>query len=211
MKQDKETKRRLLESAREEFMEKGYMKASLRNICRNAGVTTGALYFFFEDKEDLFQALTKEAVDGIYQIMQSHFQEESEMLGKGMLLEPVSQEEREHLDITAMVVHQMYLRRDDILLVLTKSQGSSLENIVDSFIETAEIHFETMALKMQAAYPGKVLDEKFVHWLAHEMIDAFIYTISHIEDEQQAHKFMSQMTTYMMSGWYGLFSDQMSQ
>ena len=57
---DRETKARLLESARQEFIEKGYMKASLRNICKNAGVTTGALYFFFDSKEDLFEEIVEE-------------------------------------------------------------------------------------------------------------------------------------------------------
>lgn len=51
MKEEKETKERLLISAKKEFVEKGYLQASLRNICKNAGVTTGALYFFFQDKE----------------------------------------------------------------------------------------------------------------------------------------------------------------
>ena len=57
VKDEKETKRRLLESAKKEFLEKGYLQASLRNICKNAGVTTGALYFFFEGKEALFAEL----------------------------------------------------------------------------------------------------------------------------------------------------------
>lgn len=35
---------RLLESARKEFMEKGFLKAELKTICDNAGVTTGAVY-----------------------------------------------------------------------------------------------------------------------------------------------------------------------
>ena len=65
MKQDKETRSKLLQSAREEFVEKGYMKASLRNICKNAGVTTGALYFFFEDKAALFDAVIGEAVQSV--------------------------------------------------------------------------------------------------------------------------------------------------
>ena len=43
---DRETKEKLLASAKTEFMEKGYAKASLRKICANAGVTTGALYLF---------------------------------------------------------------------------------------------------------------------------------------------------------------------
>ena len=38
---NKETREKLIESAKAEFVEKGYNKASLRSICANAGVTTG--------------------------------------------------------------------------------------------------------------------------------------------------------------------------
>lgn len=96
------------------------MKASLRNICRNAGVITGALYFFFEDKEDLFESLTKETVNGIYQVMQAHYQDESEMMGNGMLFTPDLEERNDDLEVARMVIHQMYLHRDDVLLLLTK-------------------------------------------------------------------------------------------
>lgn len=205
MKQDKETKLKLLQSARKEFMEKGYTKASLRTICKNAGVTTGALYFFFEDKEDLFESVTKETVNGIYQIMQAHFQDERDMIDNGMLLTPASAESGNDFEVVEMIIHQMYLHRDDVLLVLTKSQGTDLENIADRFIETAEQHYRAMAKEMQAAYPGAVFDDRFIHWLAHEQIDAFIYMITHIDNEQEAVRYMNQAVTYMMAGWYGLF------
>ena len=65
VKDEKETKRRLLESAKKEFLEKGYLQASLRNICKNAGVTTGALYFFFEGKEALFAESKKDHVTAL--------------------------------------------------------------------------------------------------------------------------------------------------
>ncbi len=52
-----ETKRDLVASATEEFAEHGYEGASLRQICSKAGVTTGALYFFFDSKEDLFKSV----------------------------------------------------------------------------------------------------------------------------------------------------------
>lgn len=53
---DSETKIHLIQCAKKEFMEKGFAGASLRGICQKAGVTTGALYFFFQDKDDLFMA-----------------------------------------------------------------------------------------------------------------------------------------------------------
>ena len=64
--ENKETRQHLLECAKREFLEKGYMKASLRNICKEAGVTTGALYFFFKDKEDLLAALVEEPLRQMY-------------------------------------------------------------------------------------------------------------------------------------------------
>ena len=68
MKQDTDYEKRelLISAAKEEFLEKGYNKASLRSICAKAGVTTGALYFFFENKADLFSAI----VDGPSQVHQ---------------------------------------------------------------------------------------------------------------------------------------------
>lgn len=48
-----ETKEAILSAAAEEFYECGYEKASLRHICSRVGVTTGAVYCFFDNKEDL--------------------------------------------------------------------------------------------------------------------------------------------------------------
>lgn len=48
-----ETKEAILSAATDEFYEFGYEKASLRHICSRAGVTTGAVYCFYENKEDL--------------------------------------------------------------------------------------------------------------------------------------------------------------
>ena len=52
-----ETRAALVAAARREFAEHGYSSASIRSICSAAGVTTGALYFFFRNKEELFEAV----------------------------------------------------------------------------------------------------------------------------------------------------------
>lgn len=207
MKRDKETKNKLLQSAREEFMEKGYMNASLRNICKNAGVTTGALYFFFEDKADLFKAITKDTIEGIHQLMQKHYNEEKVIFGSGMPTDNILAEHNQDMEESAMILHQMYLHREEVLLILTKSQGSGMENIVDIFVEESEKHLALMAGQMQLSYPDKVIDPNLVHWLAHMQIDAFIYMITHIEKEEEALRFMQQMIWHMTSGWYGLFAN----
>ena len=45
------TQERILAAAKAEFLEKGFESASLRNIVKNAGVTTGALYGYYAGKE----------------------------------------------------------------------------------------------------------------------------------------------------------------
>lgn len=208
MKQDKETKNNLLKCARREFMDKGYMKASLRNICKQAGVTTGALYFFFRDKEDLFDALVRETVDAIFQVMQMHFQGENVLMQEGVGYTLSEQENTHDWEDSIRIIHMLYQYRDNILLVLTKSQGTKYENVVDRFIETAELHYRHMAESMRTAYPNHEVGEEFIHWLAHEQINAFIYMITHMEHEQEGMRFMMQFFTFMTSGWYALYEGE---
>ena len=65
---DSEPRARLLLSAREEFLAHGFERASLRRICGKAGVTTGAVYFFFQGKEDLFVHLVKDTAERLTQL-----------------------------------------------------------------------------------------------------------------------------------------------
>ena len=53
----KQTEQNLIKSGKAEFLSKGYVKANLRDICKAAGVTTGAFYFSFENKEALLAAI----------------------------------------------------------------------------------------------------------------------------------------------------------
>ena len=50
----------ILSAAMQEFLKKGFKSASLRNIVKTAGVTTGAFYGYYDSKEDLFEALAGE-------------------------------------------------------------------------------------------------------------------------------------------------------
>lgn len=46
---------RIIRCAREEFLEKGFSKASLRNIASKADTTTGSIYSRFGGKEELYE------------------------------------------------------------------------------------------------------------------------------------------------------------
>ena len=53
------TLEKIQEAALSEFLDKGFLGASLRQIVKNAGVTTGAFYGYFSSKEALFNALVE--------------------------------------------------------------------------------------------------------------------------------------------------------
>ena len=52
-----ETRSRILESAKKLFSNRGYNKASVDDICTEAGISKGAFYHHFESKQALFLAL----------------------------------------------------------------------------------------------------------------------------------------------------------
>jgi AcrR family transcriptional regulator len=54
------TRRRVLEAARRLFMERGYEAATIRDIASEAGLSTGAVFASFLDKNDLFNAVMAE-------------------------------------------------------------------------------------------------------------------------------------------------------
>jgi AcrR family transcriptional regulator len=62
--EDDSTKRRqIIEGARAVFLAQGFDAASMNDIARAAGVSKGTLYVYFENKEELFEAIVEEECD----------------------------------------------------------------------------------------------------------------------------------------------------
>jgi len=64
----------LLDAALEVFVERGYAATRLEDVARRAGITKGAMYHYFENKESLFKAMVRakvvENIAAIEQIVQ---------------------------------------------------------------------------------------------------------------------------------------------
>ena len=58
-----EAHKRILKAATTEFLEYGFEGASMRRIAENAGITAGALYKHFKNKEDMFSALVEPTIN----------------------------------------------------------------------------------------------------------------------------------------------------
>ncbi len=65
-----ETRSRILESALKLFSKRGYNKASVDDICAEAGISKGAFYHHFESKQALFLALLDHWLQAIDQAIE---------------------------------------------------------------------------------------------------------------------------------------------
>ena len=115
---------RLLSAAKKEFLQKGYKAASLAEICKAAGVTTGALYKRYEGKEALFCALVADTVRD----MESYIAE----IGKEDLSEYSDQELFDSLSMTPESIIQwmkiLEKHRDGFTLLVRCASGTQYES-----------------------------------------------------------------------------------
>jgi AcrR family transcriptional regulator len=65
-----QTREKVLQAAREMFIERGYEGATIRDIARAAGMSTGAVFASFTDKPELFEAILSEDFAALLDPMQ---------------------------------------------------------------------------------------------------------------------------------------------
>lgn len=202
MSADKEKRELLIDSAKKEFMEKGFMKASLRKICADAGVTTGALYFFFKDKEDLFGAIVDKPYNELMEIIRKHNSEDKELMNK-----PYEHEEGDHDEFVELIVPHIYGNYDAFVMLLTKAQGTKYENCISDLADEMESTYTEMTDQMSKHY-GKKINKKLLHWIVHMIIDAFVHMIMHEPDEKKAMAHIKKIMNFTMHGWSAMLLDE---
>ena len=120
---------KLLQSAKEEFMKRGFLKAELKTICDNAGVTTGAVYKRYKGKEELFRAVVKETVETLDEFIAVR----TDVEFSGMTDEEVRNTWMMNEEYTLDMFRMLWELRDDFVLLLEKSAGTVYENYRHDF------------------------------------------------------------------------------
>ena len=194
---DYEKRKLLIEAAKKEFLEKGYNKASLRNICAKAGMTTGALYFFFGNKEDLYESIVNPPIEELKRMIIEHYKEDSEFLANQNSLDMGN---IDHSDIAEMIVKHIYKNYDSFILLLSGSKEDALEKEIDEFVELIEK--STVLMVKDSKY--YTYDPFMTHWMAHTTVDSVAHVIKHEKDESIAQKRIQSIMNYLVIGWIKL-------
>lgn len=192
-----ETKTRLLQAATEEFAEFGYEKSSLRRICKNAEVTTGALYFFFQDKEDLFQSVIAPVTEPILQMMESHYEKE-----RACNWEELGDAGGEEEDIRASfaILDICYGNKKVTDIILSSRNLPVVTAFFDRMIEIIDMQTVHL-LKLADENSISVQNKYAIHWFSHLQIDAMLNVVSHGLGEEEAKEQLKIAIRFLRGGF----------
>ncbi len=198
---DGETRNKLLKAARKEFIDKGYMNASLRSICKDAGVTTGALYFFFKDKDELFVEVVSKPLLAIRKALGEHLEFEQREYSQGYDEES---SEGPDVEVSIEIVKIMFKYKEECVLLLTKAAGSSLEFAKDSFIDRLEQSYRITTDAIAEVRGCSKVDDYTMHYLTHMQVESFVYLLTHSKDINEALAELPYIIKYIRGGWFAV-------
>lgn len=70
---NRQSKRKIIDSALQEFSEKHYAEATLNSICSIGNISKGIIYHYFEDKDELYLTCIKECFDKLIAYISENF------------------------------------------------------------------------------------------------------------------------------------------
>ena len=188
---------RILAAAKEEFLDKGYVDASLRTIAAAAETSTNSIYVRFGDKEGLFSAI----VDPVL----------NEMTDRFIRIQVSADEQAEIMPKyadggTLELMDYMYAHLDEFRLLLDASYGTRFHNFVD---ELVRIEVEYTYKYMEAVgYPdqfGDAATQKLLHIVTTSRFESIFEIIRHGMSREEASEYIELLSRYHRTGFLEIF------
>ena len=183
MKNKEETIEKIKQAALEEFYTNGYAKASLRTICNRAGVTTGAMYFSFENKEALFRAILQPLVESY-----------EKMLARCMQIE--LEDSSEGADVDVLLMQFILKHKKEAIVIMEKAQGSCYEGFRDRIEQMMQQSFCTYYQSRLGTPP----DMRLIRILAKQRLDSCLEIVKEDYDMEYSLYLVKQVGIYAEGG-----------
>ena len=193
------TLEKIQEAALAEFLKKGFLGASLRQIVKNAGVTTGAFYGYFSSKEALFTAI----VEPHASMLMSRFMEAQTTFAE--LPEHMGVESRDHV---AWMVGYICQHREPVKLLLCCAEGTSYEHFVHNMVEVeVEYTLRYMGVLRRMGRDIPQMSRSLCHIIASGMFNAIFEVVIHDMPYEQALRDVEQLQAFYTAGWSKLMGE----
>lgn len=198
------TLEKIQQAALAEFLDKGFLGASLRQIVKNAGVTTGAFYGYFSSKEALFNAIVEPhaaALMGRFMEAQTTFAELPE------------KEQPEHMGLESgrcvdWMVDYICAHREPVKLLLCCAEGTSYEHFVHNMVEVeVEYTLRYMGVLRRMGRDIPQMSRSLCHIIASGMFNAIFEVVIHDMPYEQALRDVEQLQAFYTAGWSKLMGE----
>lgn len=200
-KQESGTLEKIQQIAIAEFLDKGFRGASLRQIVRNAGVTTGAFYGYFSCKEALFASIVEphaKALMNRFVDAQLSFS----ALPSSEKPQHVGVESGEYID---WMVDYVYEHKDPVKILFSCAEGTSYDNFIHNMVEIEEeatLNYLDILRQMGKDIP--TLDKSLCHIIASTMFDSIFEIVSHDIPYDEAKRNIKLLRDFYSAGWQRL-------
>lgn len=192
---------KIQQAAIDEFLEKGFRGASLRQIVKHAGVTTGAFYGYFSSKEALFASI----VEPHAQAIMANFMEAQLKFADLPKAEQPSHMGIESSSCVDWMVDYICEHRDPVKLLLLKAEGTSYENFVHNIVEVeVEYTLKYMDVLRELGYSVPKLNRTLCHIIASGMFGGIFEVVIHDIPKNQAMRDVRQLRAFYTAGWLAL-------
>ncbi|MDE6763190.1 MAG: TetR/AcrR family transcriptional regulator [Oscillospiraceae bacterium] len=193
-------------AAKEEFSEKGFKSASLRNIVKTAGVTTGAFYGYYNSKAELFKALVGETYDHIM----NRYRQAHEMFEQlPAEIQPEQMGKLSHECMEELLVY-CYEHIDEVQIILKSSEGTKYAFMIDEMaeLETEATHkyYDTLE---KLGRPSPKIDRRLEHILITGMMNAYFEMLLHEMPFEDAKVFIQELFEFHTAGWTKIMGQDM--
>lgn len=193
---------RLIESARAEFLEKGYDGASLRSIADRAGSSKGAIYIRYADKAELYAAVVKPAADGLIERLASTFGEFGRI--------PADEQEACMYsfadDGIEGMVNYIYDHYKDFKILACSGEESLYAAFMDRLVEldTETTYRYIEAVGNDAVEAGRLTPE-IMHMINTACFTGIFEIVRHDMDREAAKHYVDRLCRFYRAGWSTIF------
>ena len=187
----------ILNNAKQEFLELGFERASMRSIAGKSGFTAGALYKHFKNKEEMFYALVEPAYLKLLKMFDKY---------TDSLMDDIAESPDELFDDSVNgsveVLELIYKNYDEFQLMFNHSTGTRFEHIRENLvdIETKSTKQFIETARENGLNPNEISDTE-VHIFATMSLTPLFEVITHGYPYEEAKEIINLMSKAQNYAW----------
>ena len=202
MRDSSEITNHILKSATAEFLDKGFEKASMRVIAKCAGVTTGAMYARYPNKDRLFGALVEPVIAEFMSATVEGNAISQKQIDSDNLVEMWSGTKHSSTEIMNLI----YRNKTIFSLLINCSNGSSYEDFIERIVEVEEKEIGSVLMYFrQKGYPCIEVSDQVIHMLISAHCHALFEIVRHDLSQEDGFQQVNQINDFFICGWNKIF------